>query len=265
MRPDILPHHQETIDNLTREYQHDERFLGLIIGGSVAKGCARADSDVDFMIIATDEEYQRRIRINDLFINRTDLSTYDGGFVDGKIIDLNYLKAVAEKGNDPTRAAFDGAMIPFSRIDNLEALIHDITRYPEEERDKRIHSFYCMSFIQHWLMGEAERHKNLYTMTRAASQLSLFAARLLLAENRRFFPYHKWMMHYLESCPEKPQNIIQQINQLLKDPSAQHATSLFENVKHFRDWGITDLEAFGWFMREVEWSWIDGEPPLEDW
>jgi predicted nucleotidyltransferase len=49
----IRDHHQRAIDRLTEAYQDDPDFPAVIIGGSVAKGFARADSDVDFLIVAT--------------------------------------------------------------------------------------------------------------------------------------------------------------------------------------------------------------------
>ena len=58
------------------------RFDALIIGGSVAKGFARPD--------------------------------YDGGYVDGKIINQAYLEELADKGNEPSRAAFHGAFVAYS-------------------------------------------------------------------------------------------------------------------------------------------------------
>ena len=82
-------------------------------------------------------------------INRRDLCDYDGDFVDGKIINLEYLEGVAEKGNEPSRAA---------------------------------------------------------------SQLALF-----------------------------------------------------ERVRDFQDWGVSDLEAYTWFMTDVECSWMSGKTPIEDW
>ena len=264
MRPDIRPHHRETIANLVQAYEQDPRFLAIIIGGSVAKGCARKDSDVDFMILAQEDEFEARSAKGDLFINRTDLSTYPGGFVDGKIINLDYLHQVAEKGNEPTRAAFDAAIIAHSKIDGLEELLAQISAYPEKGREERLRSFYAMSFIQNWLMGEAEHHGNLYTQSRAASQLSLFAGRLILAHNRIFFPYHKWLMHYLEKCPHKPHDFIENIHRLLKEPNVYHAKTLFESVRQFQNWGVSDLEAYTWFMTEVEWSWMKGTTPLED-
>lgn len=261
----IRPHHQEGINNLTKEYEHDSSFRALIIGGSVAKGCARDDSDVDFMIVATDEEYHRRKQTGDLFINRRDLTSYSGGFVDGKIIDEAYLRKVEQFGNEPTRAAFDGAFTAFSKMDNLDALIQNITRYPEATRAKKLTSFYSMAFIQNWLMGEASRHDNLYTKSRAASQLVLFAGRLILAHNRVLFPYHKWFYEYLNKCRHKPDGLLDQMNELLATPNSSNANLLFQSIQEFHDWGVTDLEAFLWFMEEVECSWMDGKTNLEDW
>ncbi len=260
----IKAHHQRGINNLVNVYKDDPRYPALIIGGSVAKGLARDDSDVDFMILTTDEEYNRRISEDNLFINRTDLTDYEHGFVDGKIINLEYLNKVAEKGNEPTRAAFDGAFLAYSQIDGLEDLMQRIHTYPEQGRDKRIKSFYSMAFIQHWLMGEANRHDNLYTKSRAASQLALFSGRLILAHNRILFPYHKWFMQYLERCEEKPKGFIDNINKLLREPNSTNSEILFQSLKEMKDWGVTDLEAFEWFLDEVELSWTRDSTPLED-
>ncbi len=261
----IRDHHQRAIDRLADAYRDDPCFRGLIIGGSVAKGCAREDSDVDFLIIATDDVFERRLAARDLFINRRDLCDYDGGYVDGKVINLGYLHALAEKGNEPSRAAFEGAFVAYSHVSDLDALLQRIPVYPEVGHAERIKSFYCMAFMQHWLMQEAERHGNRYTMTRAASQLALFTGRLLLAHNRRLFPYHKWLPRALESVPDKPTELMVCFNDLLDEPSGDHATALFERVRSFKDWGVSDLEAYTWFMTDVEWSWMSECTPMEDW
>ena len=259
---EIHPHHQKAIDKLVAAYRDQPFVEAIIIGGSVAKGCARWDSDVDFMMLVKEEEYKKREATSDLFINRTDLCDYPKGYVDGKIISWDYLKLVAEKGNEPTRAAFDGAFPAFSKdAGSLGDLLHKIQRYPEEGREGRMRSFYSMAFIQHWLMGEADRHDSLYTKTRAASQLTLFASRLILAHNRILFPYHKWLISYLDKCPDKPEHFKEQIEQLLLHPNMTNAHSLFKNLKEFKDWGVTDLEAFTWFLTAVEWSWMRDQTP----
>lgn len=258
-------HHRRAIDRLTDEYRDDKRFNALIIGGSVAKGFARPDSDVDFLIVATDDEFNRRRMQDDLFINRTDLCDYDGGYVDGKIVNHAYLEELADKGNEPSRAAFEGAFAAYSHLPGLDALLAKIPVYPEHDRDRRIKTFYCMAFMQQWLMHEAIRHDNRYTITRAASQLALFSGRLILAHNRTLFPYHKWLTRTLESVEDKPVELLSLIDALLEKPNAENADALFQSVKGFQDWGVSDLEAYTWFMTEVEWAWMSGITPMEDW
>ena len=261
----IQDHHQRAIDRLVDTYRDDARFRALIIGGSVAKGCARVDSDVDFLIVATDEVFARHRDTRDLFINRTDLCDYAGGYVDGKIIDFAFLAKLADKGNEASRAAFEGAFAAYSHVPALDALLQRIPVYPEAGHDDRIKAFYSMAFMQHWLIHEAERHGNRYTVMRAASQLALFTGRLILAHNRRLFPYHKWLPKALESAPAKPERLMECFNDLLDQPSGEHAAALFEQVRTFQDWGVSDLEAYTWFMTDVEWSWMSGTTSIEDW
>lgn len=262
---EIRDHHQRSIDRLADLYRDDPRFQALIVGGSVAKGFARADSDVDFMIVASDEEFERRLASRDLFINRTDVCDYPGGYADGKVISLEFIKRVAESGNEPSRAAFEGAFTVYSHISGLAGLLRRVPVYPERGHEERIRAFYCMAFMQHWLMHEAQRHGNPYTVTRAASQLVLFTARLLLAHNRRLFPYHKWLLATLELVPDRPDDLMQTIHALLAEPTSAHATAVFDSVRTFRNWGVSDLDAYTWFMTDVEWSWMNGTTPIEDW
>lgn len=261
----LQAHHRRAIDRLADEYRDDARFSALIIGGSVAKGFARPDSDVDFLIVATDDEFDRRRTQNDLFINRTDLCDYDGGYVDGKIINQSFLEELAAKGNEPSRAAFEGAFAAFSHLPNLDALLEKIPVYPEHDRDRRMKTFYSMAFIQQWLIHESFRHDNRYTITRAASQLALFSGRLILAHNRTLYPYHKWLTRTLESVADKPVGLLSQIDALLEYPNAENADALFNSVKDFRDWGVSDIESYTWFMTDVEWAWMSETTPMEDW
>lgn len=261
----IRDHHRRAIDRLADAYRDNPDYRAVIIGGSVAKGYARDDSDVDFLIVATDEAFERHRARRDLFINRTDLCDYEGGFVDGKIINLEFLTDLAEKGNEPSRAALERAFTAYSHIPDLDTLLRRIAVYPEAGHADRVRAFYSMAFIQHWLFHEAERHGNRYLKTRAAGQLTLFTGRLILAHNRTLFPYHKWLLTTLESAPDKPADLMTHLGALLEEPTGASASALFEGVRAFRDWGVSDLEAYTWFMTDVEWSWMSGTTPIEDW
>ena len=55
----MRPHHQHAVDLLSAHFQADPDCIALVIGGSVAHGLEREDSDVDFMLVMTDEAYAR--------------------------------------------------------------------------------------------------------------------------------------------------------------------------------------------------------------
>ena len=49
----MYEHHKRAIENLKKYYEGDPEILGVVLGGSVAKGLERPDSDIDGMVIVT--------------------------------------------------------------------------------------------------------------------------------------------------------------------------------------------------------------------
>ncbi len=187
----MLEPYARAIARLTAELRDDLRYLALIIGGSLAKGRARPDSDVDVLIVATDEEAAARQAAGQIqWLNR-EVADWPGGYAEGKIINRQFLLDVAARGSEPARAAFTGAIIAFSRLPALAELLARIPVYPEAARASKMASFYAQVLIHTWYMAEAEKRQDAYLRTWAASQLVLFGGRLILAYNRRLFPYHK--------------------------------------------------------------------------
>ena len=76
----MRPHHQKAIEKFTQYVKENPQFIALIIGGSVAKGYELEDSDIDGIIVATDEEFEKRKRRNRFlfydpsFCNYSDIS-----------------------------------------------------------------------------------------------------------------------------------------------------------------------------------------------
>lgn len=265
MRHQLLAHHRETIDHLKNHFSADPRYRALIIGGSVVKGLARPDSDVDVMLVATDEEYARLAARRELTFYTPDLSTYEGGFVDGKYLNVQFLLDAADHGSEPTRWSFRDAIVAYSTIPDLDQLLERIAQYPVHEQETKIRSFYGQLFIMYWFTHEAEKRDNRYLMTKVTADLVLFGSRLILAHNRMLFPFHKWMMTEVERAPEKPANFVELANQLLRNPSSENARLFFECVANFRDWGISIQEAVNAFTEDSERAWMHGRPALGDW
>ena len=51
----MYKHHEESLERLIEYFSDKEEVIAVIFGGSVAKGCERPDSDLDAMIVVTQE------------------------------------------------------------------------------------------------------------------------------------------------------------------------------------------------------------------
>lgn len=261
----MFPNHERTINRLAEHFRDDPRFLAVIGAGSVAKGWAMESSDVDIMLLATDEEFARRAPTCDYLLFTRDFCDYEGGYVDGKIIDMAYLEEVADHGNEPSRAAFMGAFVICSRVPGLQALLDKIPVYDASEREAKMKAFYSQVLMCTWFVGEAEKRRDTYLMMRFVSDLVLFGGRLILAYNYMLYPYHKWFLRQVERAPEKPDNFMGLIDALLKNPCVETANAFRDAISAYRDWGVTFAEASINFTKDREWNWRGQKVPLHDW
>jgi len=260
----MRPHHERAIQKLTEHISTQEEYLALIIGGSIAKGLEREDSDIDVVLVVTDEAFKERRAQNNLIFFSLDFCDYPGGYIDGKIIDLKYLTAAAERGNEVTRAAFNGAFVAFSRIPGIEEIIRKIPVYQPQEKQEKIQAFYAQFEVAHWLVGEGIKRNDKYLLTRAAADLVLFGGRLILAHNEVLYPYHKFLMAELERVPQKPDNLLALIDALLAEPTIENAKAFYLAVRDFQFWNKA-MEVWSIrFMKDTELAWLDNRAYIGD-
>lgn len=257
-------HHRRAIERVTKELEADPRFVAVLLGGSIARGTELSDSDVDLILLASEEEYARRVGECDFSYLNKEACDYPGGYAEAKVMSISFLEEIADHGSEPARAAFVGARILASRAPELERLLERVTTYPEAERIPKIQSFYAQLLIQYWYLSEAQRRGDRYLLLRSAAELALFAGRLILAHNRILFPYHKWFMHELRRAPEKPADLLDGLSRLLDEPCLDHANPVLASVLNFREWEKPAREASAQFMEDSEWNWRDGRAPVAD-
>lgn len=258
------PHHSQTIQNVTEYFQRDPEVLALLLSGSIAHGFETSTSDVDIMIFISEENYQKRLQTGQLTFFSTDLSTYEGGYVDGKYISLDFVKQVLEKGSDPARFAFEGAQVLFSRIEGFEEEICRSAEYPIAEKAERIKRFHAQLEAWHWYCGEALKRGNQYLLGTAVSKLILFGGRLILTHNEMLYPYHKWFLKVLEQAKDKPSDLMASIQALTESPTMENIEAFYQTVKTFQPWAEN---PYGWgaqFMLDSELNWMDGKTPVDD-
>jgi len=260
----VYPHHAETIQRVVEHFQADAEVEALLLGGSVAHGFERPDSDVDVMFVISDESHAARSRLGKLVYVSSDLCVTPTAYVDGKYLTEATLRAIAEKGSEPARFALQDSRVLFSRLDGLEAMLTRIVRYPVEAKAERMMRFAAQLEAWNWYASEALKHENPYLLGVSVDKLVLFGGRLILAHNELLYPYHKWFLRVLEGAHDKPAGLMPAILALYADPSAEAIGRFYELVKGFREWDSSGVFWPVQFMADSELNWLDGPAPVDD-
>lgn len=260
----MLPHHARLVAETTERFRQDPAVQGLLVGGSVAHGLARPDSDLDVMVVVADDELARRTGEHRVVFFEQDVGGAEGGDLDGKLISRELIGAVAERGSEPARWAFADAIVAFARDPELAWFVEAAGRYPEPERDEKLRDFVGHAQLMRWFQAQAERRSDRYLAAYAASRLVLYAGRAILAHNRMLYPFHKWFLTILERAPSRPPDLLELIGAVLDEPTVVNADRLLEPVVATVGVEVTPAEAASRFTERTEWSWRFGRPPLDD-
>ena len=259
----MRPHHQKAIEKFTQYVKENPQFIALIIGGSVAKGYELEDSDIDGIIVTTDEEFEKRKRRNRFLFYDPSFCDYPGGFAEAKIVNLEFLEIVAERGSEPARDAFRGAWITYSEIPELDNLLKQIPVFQKEEKEEKIRKFYAQLNVANWYIKEGERRNNTYLLNHSISDLVLFGGRMILEHNEILYPYHKWFLKALEQAPDKPEGLMLLINKVLLERNSVNAQAFYDEIMNFRKWEIRGIPNVG-FLLDTELAWMDGKAYIGD-
>jgi predicted nucleotidyltransferase len=105
----MLEHHKKSIENLIEYFKNDADIISIVLGGSVAKGLERADSDIDVIIIVIDTKYAALEKENRTAECIYGHCTYEHGYFDIKYITMKKLETLAQKGSEPSRNTFQSS------------------------------------------------------------------------------------------------------------------------------------------------------------
>jgi hypothetical protein len=260
----MYKHHEETIANITEKLKRQESVLAVILSGSIAHHFESETSDVDIMIVIPDEEYSERTASGETTYYEKESCTYEEGYIDGKYIGIDFMKQVSLKGSEPARFAFDGAQITYSKIKDLDKLLQQIAMYPVERKKENIGRFYAQLEAWKWFCEEGIKYNNPYLLTQAVSNFVLFSGRLILAHNEVLYPFHKWFIQVLRKVENKPENLMKNIDTLLRTPNKNNVENLYQSINNFREWEISELRWPNIFMKDSELNWIGGNTPIGD-
>ena len=257
-------HHQEAIDIFLERYTKDKTLLAVLLGGSLAHGFAKPDADIDLLLIVDTGEYLKRKEQNNLTFGVWDICTYENGYIDCKVLDINFLNKIKQRGSDAARYAFKDNIILYSKIDNLQDTLNDIAEFPEDQHDERNRRFASQILAYKWFYCEALKKNNNYLVYLSIQKLVLFASRIILNENHLLYPFHKWMLRVLETAPKKPENIMRKINDLMENHSLEKVNDFCADILAFINYTEKTVDWPNYFLVDSEQNWVEHEAPVDD-
>jgi hypothetical protein len=251
----MTENHQKAIDELVELHKNNPDTIALILCGSVARGDARIDSDIDLYLVVKDEKFDLVNETKSFFYGSWEPDKFSGIEIDGKIIGIQFLRDAVRRASDPTRVSFQAAYTLFSYSKEVDELIKKIYIYPEWEHDKRIKTFYA--YVKHYrYVGEdAFRQGNDFLSMHCVMELIFFSGRLVLAHNKVLFPCRKAFFKAIGTCKDMPDHFIEMSRDLLKNQNLETMINYYEKIiDFFKEYDYPDMERIGLIL-ENEWTW----------
>jgi hypothetical protein len=254
--------HEDAIALVRDRLMADPDVVALIVIGSVARGEARDRSDVDLVVVLTEEAARQRAARSELSFRPDDLGV--GIHVGGGFVDESFLRDVAARGPEPSRYAFLKARLVFSRSPAIAGLLERIPVYQESERLEKMISFVSQLPVHLSYLQLGEYSGNAWLLAQTASELVLFGGRLILAHNRILFPNRKQFIRVLATAPERPDGVMEMADALMAAPAIANAKRFHDAVMAFHDWPQAPDGPWARFQIDRETNWRAGRAALAD-
>lgn len=260
----MYQHHIESIENLKTYFRQKSEVIAIILDGSIVKGNARVDSDIDAIVVVTEEAYESLRRQNRLAEVIEGHCTYHGGYFDIKYKTKGILQRCALKASEPTRNAYVKAQVVFTSDPEIPDLVNRISSYPEAERDEKIRCFNANLQLNRGYFLHCVPEDNTYMRAHLAQEIVYSVYRLILAENRVLFPCNRRLEETVLSCKQRPKDILALGANFLKQINVENCEKFVTAFWDNSSLPLTDdvSENCSQYVRFYEDWWDRENPPF---
>jgi predicted nucleotidyltransferase len=260
----MAEHHERTLEKIRERFEPDTSLEALIVIGSVARGTAMDGSDIDLVFVVPPSELARRRAAGELHLDVSDLAQWPRGQVSGEVVDLAFLRAVADRGPEPARFAFTGARLLFARDEELARILPRIPVFQESERLEKMRSFVSQLPVHLAYLVLGDLSHNPWLLAQTATELVFFAGRSILEHNRILYGNRKQFMSQLAAAPDKPEGMVEAAQELMRAPSIARARAFNDLVMGYREWPAAPEGPWSRFGRDRETNWVEGQAALAE-
>ena len=263
-----MQHHDEAVRGAAARYPAYPGAVALILGGSVARGTERSDSDVDLTLVLTDAAYGEHAASDRLSFVDEVPEFYDHAYFDVKVVTVEQLRLAVDSGDDPMRGAYLDARVLWAESAAVErevrGILDSIVDPPGEhwialERSflaqARLHGGYFLEQSEQLDLGLLRHH--------AAVHFAFAIGRALLARNRVLFSGPKYLERDLGALATAPSGIARRLRSFLDAPTAEEAAAILAEVEGLGDWTLAREQSLSVFVEDNELAWLTGRMPPE--
>jgi predicted nucleotidyltransferase len=261
----MYAHHQRAIQCLKEYFAGQPGVLGVILGGSVAKGLERPDSDIDAMVVVTDARYKELQSQNLLSEVISGYCDYEGGYFDIKYMTKEYLLAAAQKGSEPTRNPFIKSRCILAPDPEIPSIVERIPVFQKQEKEDKMLSFYaalCLNrgYFWHYIDDPILR-------ARVVSDIAFFGLRLLLEDQEVLFPCAKSLMKAVERLPHKPQDILEKCRIFVENPCDETKDAFVDPILECISYRPPEdyNQVLSRYVEDNEQWWYSSRPLIAEW
>ena len=262
----MYKHHEESLAIMRRYFEEKPEVIALIFGGSVAKGNERPDSDLDAMVVISDEAYRERVRTRTAVETIGGLCTYEGGYFDVKYMTKDFLRAAADHASEPTRNAFVKSRVIFSHDPEIEGLVARIPVFQEKERDEKMLSFYAdFSLNYHYFLQGCKPEG--YMRLHAVGEVIYSLYRMILQERGVLFPCNRRLEETVARLSPETETLTRLGRTFAETQSMEDGDRFVACFQQLSSWQPPEdyAEVLTAYARDFEQWWMTPRPNVNEW
>ena len=261
----MYKHHEQSIANM-KDYYRKQESIALILIGSVAKVTERADSDLDGVVILSEEEYAEKEKNNITTETINGLCTYEGGYFDIKYMTKQYLKDLAEKGSEPARNGFAKAKILFCNDAEIENILPLIPVFQKTEKKEKLLSFYSDFWLNYYYFLKSCPIDGYMKMTTIA-EIIYSIYRMILQEKEILFDCNRRLEQQVESVSEKTVELVSLGKKLEISQSIQDADRFVDKFTEITTYVPPENLAvvLTRYSKDFQEWWREARPNIKEW
>jgi predicted nucleotidyltransferase len=213
---------KELVEKLLDTYRTDEAVLGIVQVGSTVKGYDDEYSDVDLVLVVTEDKYA--------MLEKNFQKVIHAEEYDLKFTTVDMLLDIKNSKSDEDHWDFQKAIVLFDKTNSVEEALREIVSYDAGSRLERLKRYYrgywentlnSLNCLEHNNRGAARIYSAI-----AIQEL----IRLLFNLNGKWAPRTQWAFKEISFLHRKPANLEGQIQSILEEPDSERISELWNQT-----------------------------------